>query len=156
MTPATSADLAPLVSRSAAGSAIRDALRLYIGRGRRYSVKQVSNATGVKDRAIECAMADPDNSEWRPLAVDQLLSIALFLRGDFATEWLTLALLGAYDLPDDDGTPPGVLACDNSDDNAMLTRAAMDGVFDADERPTLKIVGTRMVSRGVKLVRMVA
>jgi hypothetical protein len=48
-----------LVSRSAAREKVRDALRLYVGRGRRFSVKQLSEGAGVQARAVEAAMA-PD------------------------------------------------------------------------------------------------
>ncbi|HEX8556435.1 MAG TPA: hypothetical protein VF695_17185 [Sphingomonas sp.] len=152
----TSADLEPLVSRTNAGSKVRDALRLYIGRGRRYSVKQVSNATGVDDRLIECAMCRTDNADWRPLRVEHLLSIAGFLGPEFTTEWLSLAHQGAFLLPEIDDTPPGALAADNSDDNAVITRAAMDGVFDAEERRALRPIGVRMMARGAGLASLAA
>jgi hypothetical protein len=145
-----SADFSPLVSRSAARSAIRDALRLYVGRGRRYSVKQLSNATGVPDRLIECAMADVDSTEYRPLAYECLFSIALFLGSDFTSEWLKLARQAAFDLPDED-LPPGALAADTVDDAAVVTRAALDGEFKPHERPDLRVVGRRMVTRGMRL-----
>lgn len=145
-----------LVSRSAAWTNVRSALRLYIGRGRRYSVKQVSNATGVKDRVIECAMCEMDAADWRPMPIDALLSLAKFLGPEFTTEWLGLAEQGAYWLPDTDDLPPGVLAAESADDAAKLTRAAVDGVFDDSEKPGLKVVGTRMMARGATLRRMAA
>lgn len=101
MTASQSADFSPLVSRNAARSAVSAALRLYVGRGRRYSVKQLANGTGVPDRLIECAIADPDDTEFRPLSLENLLSISAFLGASFTSDWLKLANLGAYDLPDD-------------------------------------------------------
>lgn len=86
-----SANFAPLVSREQAGNAIGDALRLFVGRGRRYSVKQLSNASGIKDRVIECAMCAPDSVDYRPLPVDALLSISRFIGPAFTSEWLRLA-----------------------------------------------------------------
>lgn len=147
----SSANLSPLISRERCGNEINNALRLYVGRGRRYSVKQLSNATGIKDRVIECAMCDAASVDYRPLPIEALVSIAGFLGPDFTSEWLALAGQGAFDLPDADDTPPGALAADNSDDNATLVRAAIDGKFDDDEKPDLKVVGTRMVSRGMML-----
>lgn len=91
MSDQQSADFPLLVSRNSADAAIGDALRLYVGRGRRYSVKQLSNATGVKDRTIECAMCAPDNAEHRSLTSGALLSIAKFLGPAFTNEWLHLA-----------------------------------------------------------------
>lgn len=91
MTDAASAKNTPLVSRERCGNAIRDALRLYVGRGRRYSVKQLSNATGVKGRVIECAMCDAESVDWRPLPNEALVSISKFLGPEFTCEWLGLA-----------------------------------------------------------------
>ncbi len=146
MTHTNSADNSLLVSRSAA----RNAIRLYVGRGRRYSVKQLSNATGVPDRLIECAIADVESSDYRAPGFEHLLSIALFLGSDFTAEWLQLARQGAFDLPDGD-TPPGAVAADLADDAAMVTRAALDGEFQDHEKPDLRVVGRRMVAAGMRL-----
>lgn len=151
MSATQSADKPLLVSRAAGRGALGDALRLYVGRGRRYSVKQLSNATGVPDRTIECMMTDPLSGEYRKPDPGELLSIMKFLGAEFTTEWLTLAGQGAYELPEIDGAPPGALAVENADDNAAVCRAAIDGRFDREERPTLKIVGTRMMARGAHL-----
>lgn len=145
-----SANNSPLVARSETRRCIRDALRLYVGRGRRYSVKQLSNGSGVPDRLIDCAIADIDSPEYRPLALECLLSIALFLGSDFTSEWLRLARQSAFDLPDDD-VPPGALAADTVDDAAVVTRAALNGEFEPHEKPDLRTVGRRMVARGTIL-----
>lgn len=93
MSEQDSADFHAIVPREQAGNAIGDALRLYVGRGRRYSVKQLSNATGVKDRMIECAMTR--GYDHRPLPDWALLSVSKFLGADFVNEWLGLADLVA-------------------------------------------------------------
>lgn len=149
-----SANQFPIVSRERIGNAILDALRLYIGRGRRYSVKQVSNATGVKDRVIECAMTAVDSIDYRPLSLEALLSITGFLGADFTNEWIGLAGQGAFDLPDESQPPPGMLAADDSSDAAEIVRRAADGEFDAEDRKALKVVGQREIARGMKLVAM--
>lgn len=154
MSADTSANFPLLVSRDRAGSAIRSALRLYIGRGRQFSVKQVSNATGVKDRVLECAMCEPDSTDFRPLPIEALLSISTFLGAPFTTEWLMLANQGAFDLPDGEDTPPGALAANCCDDTSAVVRAAVDGAFTDDERPTLRTVGVRMVGHGAALVSL--
>lgn len=92
-----SADKPLLISRSAAGEAEARALRMFIGRGKEYSVKEVSNRTGVKDRAIECAMAGPDNADWRPLPAGALHSLMSFLGPDFVTAWLNPTPWAAHD-----------------------------------------------------------
>lgn len=95
-----SADLSLLVSREHAENAFGDALRLYVGRGRRYSVKQLANATGVKDRAIECAMCPSGTTDFRPLNMGQQLSLQKFLGPEFTSEWLVLAGQVAFHKPE--------------------------------------------------------
>lgn len=142
-----------LISRNAANETFREALRMFVGRGKRFSVKQLSNGTGIKDRMIECFMAQIDSTDFRKPDLEEVLSIASFLGPDFTTELLEPAQQGAFWLPDDEPAP-GEFAADNADDNAVVTRAARDGKFDRDERKDLKVVGTRMVSRGAQLVAL--
>jgi hypothetical protein len=97
---APSADISLLVSRNSARERVRDALRLFVGRGRRYSVKELSNGTGVADRMIESAMCDPDNPDYRALPHEALLSIGKFLGASFVSAYLELAGLGAFELAD--------------------------------------------------------
>lgn len=148
-----SANFPLLVSREQAGNKIGAALRLFVGRGRRYSVKQLANGTGVKDRIIECAMTDAGSVDYRALPPECLLSLMAFLGAHFTNEFIHLAGQGAFELPEEepDPDPP---AADNSDDNATVTRAAIDGKFDEHERPDLKVVGSRMVTRGSQLVAL--
>lgn len=87
-----------LVSRNSAREKLRDTLRLYVGRGRRYSVKELSNGTGVPDRMIESAMCQVDDPDFRPLALESLLSIAAFLGPAFASAILEPCGLGAFEL----------------------------------------------------------
>lgn len=145
-----------LVSRSAANEKFRDALRMFVGRGKRFSVKQVSNGTGIKDRMIESFMAQVDSTDFRKPDLEEVLSLASWLGPDFTTELLEPASQGAFWLPQADDTPPGALAADNAEDNAIVTRAALDGKFDEGERPAIRRVGTRMITRGAKLVALAA
>lgn len=121
-----------------------------MGRGRRYTVKQLSNGTGVPDRLIECAVVDPDSPDFRPLALECLLSISRFLGAKFTTEWLRLADQGAFDLPEG-SVPPGAIAADSAEDTAVIARAAADGEFGEHEKPDLHVVGQRMIERGQRL-----
>lgn len=149
-----SANLSPLVSREHAWNKFASALRLYVGRARRYSVKQLANGAGVKDRVIECAMCAPDSADFRPMPFEAQLSIALFLGSDFTNEWLHLAGQGAFDLPDETEPPPGIIAADDAEDSAEIVRRAADGEFCRDDRRALKVVGKRKIERGMKLVAM--
>lgn len=107
---APSANNSLLVSRSAAREAVRDALRLFVGRGRRYSVKMLSNGSGVADRMIESAMCDVDSTDYRSLKHEELLSIAKFLGAPFASHYLELSGLGAFELMDGQPPLPRILA----------------------------------------------
>lgn len=150
----TSANFVPLVSREHAWNKFSAALRLYVGRGRRYSVKQLANGAGVKDRVIECAMYAPDNIDFRPMPFEAQMSIARFLGADFTNEWLVVAEQGAFDLPDESEPPPGMLAADCTGDSAEIARRAADGEFCSDDRKALKVVGQRKIERGMRLVAM--
>lgn len=154
MSEPNSANFGLLVSRSAARGAIRDALRLFVGRGCRYSVKQLGNATGVPDRLIECAIVDPESTDYRPLSLEALASIARFLGSGFTNEWMPVLMgQGAYDLPDSDDPEPAQIAADSADDTATLARAAADGEFKGhEEMRQLRIVGQRKIERGKRLV----
>jgi hypothetical protein len=151
-----SAGMSMLISRSAANETFREALRMFVGRGKRYSVKQASNGTGIKDRMIEAFMAPVDNAEFRKPDLEETLSLASFLGPDFTTELLSPAGQGAFWLPDADGLPPGALAADSAEDTARLARHAADGKFDAPEKPDLKVIGRRMMIRGATLQEMAA
>lgn len=125
----------PLVSRNAIREAIREALKLYVGRGRRYTVKQLSNGAGIKDRVIECAMYEVDDLEYRPLSLEALASITKFLNAPFASAYLDLAGLGAFELADGQIPLPKVLssaepAVDVSEERRRLIRrlAELEGV----------------------------
>ena len=100
MSDQQSADNRLLVSREHAENAFGDALRLFVGRGRRYSVKQLSNGTGVKDRAIECAMCPSGSPDFRRLDMGQQLSIMSFLGPLFTSEWLVHVGQVAFDKPE--------------------------------------------------------
>jgi hypothetical protein len=103
-----------LVSRTAVREKLRDALRLYVGRGRRYSVKELSNATGVPDRCIEAAKCDPEDPDYRLLTLENLASLSSFLGAPFASAFLEPAGLGTFELMDAQPPLPSVLNADSA------------------------------------------
>jgi hypothetical protein len=105
-----SADFGGLVSRNVSYERLAFALRLHCGRGRLYSVHDLSIATGVPSRAIECAMHPYGRGEFRPLRFEYLLSISKFLGAPFASAFLEVAGLGAFELMDGQIPLPKVLA----------------------------------------------
>lgn len=148
------ADFALLISREQAENEFRKALNLFVGRGKRYSVEQLAKGSGVHRRIIDCFRSYPcGHPDYRRLNFGQVLSMASFLGADFTNEWLGLASQGAFDLPDEE-PDPGAVAADNSDDNATIVRAAIDGDFGDDERKDLRAVGSRMMNRGAQLVAL--
>ena len=147
-----SAGIAPNVSRTKLYEAFGTALRLFIGRGKRHSYKDVERGAGVSARMIEAYRYDLDHEEWREPKIEHIFSIAGFIGPDFTNEILPLIGQGAFWLPEDD-LPPGDLAADMADDNAEVTRRAKDGSFKGDEK-ALKVVGRRMMERGAVLVAL--
>ncbi|MEH3121198.1 MAG: hypothetical protein PGN16_04325 [Sphingomonas phyllosphaerae] len=148
----SSAGETALISRDRYGETISAALRLFVGRGRRYSVKQLSNGTGVKDRMIECALVEPGNCDWRALPGDALLSISRFLGAAFTNEWLHLADQGAFDLPDGEEPTPMSIAAEAAEDTATVVRMAADQKWDAAERAQLPEIGRRKIERGMQMI----
>lgn len=114
--------LEPLVSRNAAREKVRDALRLFVGRSRRYSVVELSKGAGVPTRIIEAAMAPINDENYRPLALENMLSIAKFLGASFVSHYLDLCGLGAFELMDGQPPLPHVLARADPDENAVEER----------------------------------
>jgi hypothetical protein len=93
-----------LVSCNAIREKQREALRLHVGRGRRYSVRQLYEQTGVPEAEIENAMRVLECPAFRPLKQESLASIAKFLGASFVSHYLDLSGLGAFELMD--GQPP--------------------------------------------------
>ena len=107
---ADSANISPLVSRNMIGEKLRNALHLHVGRGRRYSIRELSQATGVPERSIEAAKCEPDDPEFRPLSLENLASLTKFLGAPFASAFLEPCGLGAFELMDGQIPLPKVLA----------------------------------------------
>src|SRR5690349_9751204 len=84
-------NLEPLVSRDEIREKIRRALNLYVGRGRRYTVEELSQGAGVRKRLIRAALAPTNDENYRPLTLENLWSIAKFLKASFASNVLELA-----------------------------------------------------------------
>lgn len=150
-----SAGITLLVSRPKQGAALANALRTFVGRGKLHSYKTVQRGAGISVRMLECYMHQPDHEDWRAIKPEELASLCSFLGPDFTTEWLSrVADQGAYWLPDGDDMPPGDLALDTVEDSASLAGIARSGEIGADDRQKLKVVGSRMVNRGQRLVQM--
>lgn len=103
-----------LVSRNSIREAQRKALRLHCGRGCRFSVKELSNATGVPDGNIENAMRPVHDPNYRALKAEELASIDKFLKASFTSVRLEPSGLGAFELMDGQPPLPSVLTAESA------------------------------------------
>lgn len=106
MTDNKSADFTGLIPREQAENAFRDALNLFVGRGRLYSVEQLEKGARIAHRRIECfrsyKLGHPD---YRALHFGDMMSIQKFLGPDFTNEWSNLTeqvAVHSEELCDDD------------------------------------------------------
>lgn len=99
-----------LVSRNAIREKQRAALRLHVGRARRFSVAEASEGSGVPERCIEAAMRPVEDENYRPLSQENLASLNKFLPPSFASAYLELSGLGAFELADAQPPLPRVLS----------------------------------------------
>jgi hypothetical protein len=111
-----SAHLEPLVSRNLSYERLTFALKLYCGRGRRFTVRDVSKGAGVPERAIECAMYQPHQAEFRPIRFEYLMSLNKFLGASFVSHYLEPSGLGAFDLMDQAPLPHVLVSADTQED----------------------------------------
>lgn len=139
------------ISREQGRNAFGDALRKMVGYRKRISVTDLAKDSGVPEWQIRAAMIDGGSPDNRPLSPEALLSIMLCLGADFTNRWIGQTQQGAFDLPDDE-PDPGDLAADTADDTATVVRAARDRKFDRKEKPQLREVGARMMTRGAQLL----
>lgn len=96
-----SADFAANISREQAENAFRDALRLFVGRGRKHKASVVAIGSGVPLRLLDCYRGYPvGHLDHRPLHFGHKMSLAAYLGAEFTSVWLAVAEQAAYDLPD--------------------------------------------------------
>jgi hypothetical protein len=113
MATVLAAYLEPLISRNLCYERLASALKLHVGRGRRYTVRELSEGAGVPERSIECALYQPHQAEFRPLRLEYVLSLYKFLGASFASHYLEVAGLGAFELMDEQPLP-SVLNADSA------------------------------------------
>lgn len=104
-----------LVSRNSIREAQRKALRLFAGRGCRYSAKELSSATGVPEANLENAMRPVHDPNYRALKSEELASLDKFLGAAFTSIRLEPSGVGAFDLMEGEQPPlPRVLTVDSA------------------------------------------
>jgi hypothetical protein len=156
MASVASANFEPLISRNTVDEAIHDALHLFVGRGRRYTAKQLGKGAGVPYRMIESAKAPVGGTDFRPLDRAYLWSIMQFLGSAFTSELLAKIHQGAFDLPDEELPPPGEMVADSAGHTAQIAEAAADGQFCQRDKATLRVVGRAKIEQGMDLLALSA
>lgn len=101
MSDAQAAEMSQIISREQSENAFRTALNLFVGRGRRFSSKQVQLGCGVSHRVIDCFRSyEHGHPDYRPLHMGAQMSIMRFLGPEFTSEWIKLAGQVAFHKPD--------------------------------------------------------
>jgi len=101
MSETQAAELFPIISREQSENAFRAALNLFVGRGRRYSSKEVQIGTGVSHRLIDCCRSYPSgHPDHRPMHMGAQMSLMAFLGPEFTSEWIKLAGQVAFHKPE--------------------------------------------------------
>lgn len=104
-----------LVSRNSVREAQRKALKLFCGRGCRYTAKELWKASGVTDTNLENAMRPVHDPNFRALKSEELASLDKFLGAAFTSVRLEPAGVGAFDLMEGEQPPlPRVLTVDSA------------------------------------------
>lgn len=121
----------PLVSREEIREKVRKALNLYVGRGRRFSVDELSAGAGVPKRCVQAATTLITDENYRPLSLENLASIGKFLGAPFVSAVLEPCGLGAFELSGQIPLPNVLAAADTSKESTeekrrRLLRELMD------------------------------
>ena len=97
-----------LISPDRASEAVAQTLRLFIGRGRKFSVEDVAEGTGIPARTLRSYIATGE--ERRAPSGDTLLVLSHFLGRDFSSRLLGNIGQGTFDLNPAPGEPGYVIA----------------------------------------------
>lgn len=146
------AELCLLVSHEQVENHFWKALRLFVGRGKRFSADEVATGAGVHRRTLDCYRGYPvGHVDHRPLDLGQKFSIASFVGPDLTTAWLQPIGQVAYAIPDV-MLDPGELAAETAEDSFKVVRMAVDGDLSNDNPDDIRSTGTRMMGHGAALV----
>jgi hypothetical protein len=107
---APSEEIELLVSYNTICERQRHALRLFAGRGKRFSAEELSLGSGVQVKRIYAALRPVCADDYRLLRHEELASITKFLTGEglgaaFVSALLEPCSLGAFDLCDQQPLP---------------------------------------------------
>lgn len=116
-----------MLTPEAADDHVHRTLSLFMGRGRRFSVEEVSIGTGIADRTLSAMIAASPEARRRPSAC-HILMLASFFGVEFTERLLAPIGQGARDL-DPAADAPGAIVATLITGAAEFARAGQDGAF---------------------------
>lgn len=129
---------ASVIPQDLAIQKLEDALRLRVGRGRRYSFAALSDATGIATRTLESYVQGASPS------LGNFLSLCAVLGPGFTSDVLALTGQNAKEGTLDDPEHMRVLCC-LTGFSAQLAEAVADGYVDHREAAQLKPVAQEVI-----------
>lgn len=132
----------PLIEQDCAASSIVRALGLFMGNGRRHSVAEVSEMTGIPTRTLSSYIAS--GFDRRTPTADKMLVLMHALGPEFSSKLLSAIGQGAHDLVMKHQQPNVVIAT-LAGGTAMLAEMAADGTLDHRERLALEPVADEII-----------
>lgn len=148
MVPDPSVSNPRLISTDAFREAVYHAIRLFVGRGRSWSVEDVAVALNAADhkitaRAVQSWIAS-DPIERRTPDTPMLGALCQLLGPSFTAKWLGPLGQGAHSLSAVTGSPAQIIAA-LMDGSAQFAVRGIDGVFCNIDRGDLETVADKMI-----------
>lgn len=132
------------ISRNRLAFVMSEILRLFVGRGMKWSVAKLCTATGVPERKIECAKREPGDGEHRHLAAEEIASILSALGPRAQSMYLKDMGTKAVALEACDQEPGTIMAI-LSRGTAEFVERGIDGDYDGGDRARLRSFADEMI-----------
>lgn len=134
----------PLPAQEVAAQQICRALGMYMGQGRRWTVEEVSGATGIKSRTLwSYIQADPGERSTVP--GDKLLILCGFFGAEFTSKVLGVIGQGAHDM-EPDSKAPGMVIANLVGGAAVFAELGADNVFDHRDQAKLEPIADTLIA----------
>lgn len=132
-----------LISQDVAEQQIARSISLFMGFNRKYSVKEVSMATGIAERTLSSYIGSGEDR--RTPAADKMLLLMGFFGDEFTSKVLSAVNMGAHQLVLKHEAPMAVVAALAAGCSAVASYAA-DGIFDHQDRAKLEPIADRLIA----------
>lgn len=144
MNDAASANNELVYSRAATALVMQEILCLFVGRGRKFSVVELSAASGVAERQIECAKRAPGDIEHRHLKFEEAASILSVI--GVPAQNMFLERMGTKAQPRDQVEhAPGTVMAILSTGTAEFVKRGIDGIYCRRDRGELRETADKMI-----------